>query len=42
MRPDMLDPGGSVEPHTLTTGQIRPLEDGDRGIDISCFTQSDP
>jgi hypothetical protein len=38
---DMLDPGRSVGPHTPTAGQIRPLVDGNRGIDIGRVTQPD-
>lgn len=38
---ETLDPGSPVGPNTLTTGQIRPLVDGDRGIDICGLTQTD-
>ena len=37
----MLKPGRSVGPNTLTAGQIRPLVDGDCGIDSSRVTQPD-
>jgi hypothetical protein len=39
--PDTLDAGRAVGPNTLTAGEIRPLVDGDCGIDISCVTQLD-
>lgn len=41
MGPDTLDPVRSVGPNTLTAGQIRPLVDGNCGIDISRVTQAD-
>ena len=41
MGPGTLNPGHSVRPNTLAAGQIRPLVDGNRGIDITRFTQPD-
>ena len=38
---DTLNPGGSIGPNTLTARQIRPLVDGNCGIDISRVTQPD-
>lgn len=37
--PDLLNPGRSVGPNTLTAGEIRLLVDRNRGIDISWITQ---
>jgi hypothetical protein len=39
--PDTLNPGRSVGPITLAAGEIRPLVDGNCGIDISRVTQPD-
>jgi hypothetical protein len=38
---DPLAPGRPIRPITLTAGQIRPLVDGNCGIDISCVAQPD-
>jgi hypothetical protein len=38
MRPDVLDAGGSARPDALTPGEIRPLIDGNCGIDIGRVT----
>jgi len=39
--PGTLNPGRSVGPNTLTARQIRPLVDGNCGIDITRVTQPD-
>lgn len=41
MGPGALNPGRSVGPNSLTAGQIRPLVDGNCGIDISGVTEPD-
>jgi hypothetical protein len=38
---DTLAPDRPIGPNTLTADQIRPLVDGNCGIDISCVTQPD-
>ncbi len=39
--PDVVYPGGLAGPGTLTAGQVRPLVDSNRGIDISRLARPD-
>ena len=38
---DLLDPGRAVRPDALAPGEVRPLVDGDRGIDVSRLAEPD-